>query len=211
MVTSAESARRRQAPLSLRHPRWLLGAAILAIAALGVLGTGVESRLTPTSLSVAGTPSAEGTDLLEEHFGDSAPFAVLLRGPAAAIERQGPALIRELREDPRVTTLSPWDGRALGRLRPAPDRALVLVDFHVGSAAAVDDAVKTDCIAKAADDKAKAALCPCAGAVTVQYWMSDPFMREQVEAYLKSPTPKGVTELLKYQGPQLYQICEAAK
>ena len=141
MVTSAESARRRQAPLSLRHPRWLLGAAILAIAALGVLGTGVESRLTPTSLSVAGTPSAEGTDLLEEHFGDSAPFAVLLRGPAAAIERQGPALIRELREDPRVTTLSPWDGRALGRLRPAPDRALVLVDFHVGSAAAVDDAV----------------------------------------------------------------------
>ncbi len=80
---------------------------------------------------------------------------------------------------------------------------------HAGLAA-VDDAVKADCITKAADDKAKAALCPCAGAVTVQYWMDDAFMRQQVEAYLKAPTPQGVSELLKYQGPELYQICQAA-
>ena len=78
---------------------------------------------------------------------------------------------------------------------------------HAGLAA-IDDAVKADCITKAGDDKAKAALCPCAGAVTVQYWMDDAFMREQVETYLKTPTPKGVSELLKYQGPELYQICQ---
>lgn len=76
---------------------------------------------------------------------------------------------------------------------------------------AVDDAVKADCVTKSGDDKAKAALCPCAGAVTIQYWMDDAFMRAQVETYLKSPSPKGVSELLKYQGPELYQLCAAAK
>ncbi|MES2472176.1 MAG: hypothetical protein V4601_04985 [Pseudomonadota bacterium] len=76
---------------------------------------------------------------------------------------------------------------------------------------AVEDGVKADCAAKAGDDKAKAAaLCSCAGAVTVQYWMDDAFMRQQVETYLKTPTPKGVSELLKYQGPELYQICQVA-
>jgi putative drug exporter of the RND superfamily len=132
---------RRDVNLGPRHPRFVLGAAIIAIAALGVLGLDVESRLTPTSLSVAGTHSAEGGGLLKNHFGESAPFAILLRGPAAAIERQGPALIRALRRDPEVTTLSPWDGRTLARMRPSPRRALVLVDFHTSTAEAVDDAV----------------------------------------------------------------------
>ncbi len=111
------------------------------IVALGVLGSGVESRLTPTSLSVPGTPAARGAALLQAHFGESAPFAVLLRGPAAAIERQGPALVRALRREPSVTTLSPWDGSSLARLRPGPRKALVLVDFHTGVAAAVRDVV----------------------------------------------------------------------
>jgi RND superfamily putative drug exporter len=107
------------------------------IAALGIVGTGVEGRLTPTSLSVPGTQSAAGAELLESRFGESAPFAVLLQGPAAALERQGPALIRVLRRDPRVTTLSPWDGSALARLRPSPRKVLIFVDFHVDETAAV--------------------------------------------------------------------------
>jgi hypothetical protein len=74
---------------------------------------------------------------------------------------------------------------------------------------AVDDAVKADCVTKAGDDKAKAALCPCAGAVTIQYWMDDAFMRTMVESYLKTPSPKGVSQLLQYQGPELYQLCAA--
>ena len=79
--------------------------------------------------------------MLREHFGDTAPFAILLRGPAAAIDRQGPALIRTLRRDPKVTTLSPWDRGAVGRLRPSPRRALILADFHVGVDEAVNDTV----------------------------------------------------------------------
>jgi RND superfamily putative drug exporter len=125
----------------LRHPRRVLAAAVVAIAALGLLGAGVESRLQPTSLSVPGSPSARGGGLLEAHFGDSAPFAILLRGPAPALDRQGPRLIRALRKGPEVTTLSAWDGAQLARLRPRPDRALVLVDFHTSSAEAVKTVV----------------------------------------------------------------------
>lgn len=132
---------RGRPPLSLRHPRRVLGAAAVLIATLGLLGTGVESRLTPTSLSVPGTPAARGGDLLEAHFGQSAPFAILLSGPPAAIERQGPRLIGVLREDPKVTTLSPWDGKSLARLRPAPNQALILADFHTSPAKAVGEVV----------------------------------------------------------------------
>ena len=128
-------------PFTLRYPRRVLGAAVIAIAALGMLGSGVEERLTPTSLGVPGTPSAQGGELLSEHFGESAPFAVLLQGPAAALDRQGPALIRSLRAEPAVTTLSPWDGAQLSRLRPGPRRALILVDFHTTTATAVEAAV----------------------------------------------------------------------
>ena len=73
---------------------------------------------------------------MRERFGDSAPFAVLLRGPAAALNLQGPALVRVLRARPGVTTLSPWDEGSLQRLRPSPRRALVLADFHVDAEAA---------------------------------------------------------------------------
>jgi len=118
----------------------LIVATVLLIA-LGILGSGVEDRLSPTSLNVPGTSSSRAAALLRRHFGDSAPFAILLRGPAPALDRQGPALIRELRSTPGVTTLSPWDGAALARLRPAPRKALVLADFHVSADSAVDHVV----------------------------------------------------------------------
>ena len=124
-----------------RRARAAVLAAALLIALFGILGWGVEDSLEPTSLSVPGTESARAESLLRSHFGDSAPFAILLRGPAAALDRQGPELVEALRRDPRVTTLSPWDKGGLARLRPAPRRALVLVDFHVGSGTAVRDTV----------------------------------------------------------------------
>ena len=79
--------------------------------------------------------------MLREHFGESAPFVILLRGPAEALDRQGPALVRALRRDPSVTTLSPWDRGAVQRLRPSPRRAIVIADFHVGIDEAVNETV----------------------------------------------------------------------
>jgi putative drug exporter of the RND superfamily len=126
-------------PLALRRPRALLAVAVAVIAVLGVIGQGVEGQLRPTSLSVPGTDSGRAGELVHRYFGDSAPFAILLQGPAGELDRQGPALIRKLRTDPAVTTLSPWDKGSVGNLRPSPRKALILVDFHVSA----DEAVKT--------------------------------------------------------------------
>jgi RND superfamily putative drug exporter len=126
-------------PLGLRKPRALLAAAVVAIVVLGAIGQGVEDELRPTSLSVPGTDSGRAGALLHQYFGDTAPFAILLQGPPRELDRQGPALIRELRTDPKVSTVSPWDKGSVGNLRPGPRKALILVDFHVSA----DEAVKT--------------------------------------------------------------------
>jgi putative drug exporter of the RND superfamily len=123
--------------LSLRRPRVTLGIALVAIALLGVVGIGVEDELSPTSLRVPGTESGRAGELLRNHFGDSAPFVILLRGPVGALDRQGAALVRALRREPEASTLSPWDRGHLARLRPSPRRALILADFHTSPVEAV--------------------------------------------------------------------------
>jgi len=108
---------------------------------LGILGAGVEGKLSPTSLEIPGTSSARANRMLRDHFGESAPFVILLRGPAKELDRQGPRLIRVLRRNPAVTTLSPWDVGAVQHLRPGPRRAIVIADFHVGIDEAVNETV----------------------------------------------------------------------
>jgi RND superfamily putative drug exporter len=125
----------------LRHPRRVLAVAALVFAGLGILGAGLGEKLSPSTLDIPGTSTSHATELLREHFGDSATFPILLRGPAAAIDRQGPELVRVLRRDPRVTTLSPWDRGSVARLRPGPRRALIIADFHVPVAEAVKESV----------------------------------------------------------------------
>ena len=125
-------------PLSLRRPKAVLAVALAIIVALGYIGRDVESKLNPTSLDVPGTDANVANKMLEEYFGDSAPFAILLQGPPEAIEEQGPKVVHALRQDPKVTTVSPWDKGKVGNLRPAPNKALILADFHV----TVNDAVR---------------------------------------------------------------------
>ena len=128
-------------PLSLRHPRAMLVVAFVAIVALAAFARNVEDKLRPTSLSIPGTESSRGNDLLRSHFGDTAPFAILLQGPPAEVDVQGPRLIRALRADPAVSTLSPWDKGSVERLRPGPRKALIIADFHVDAETAVKDTV----------------------------------------------------------------------
>jgi RND superfamily putative drug exporter len=127
--------------LTLRHPRAVLVVTLLALIVLGAIGTGVEGKLQPTTLRIPGTDSARSNELLRQHFGPSMPFAILLRGPAPAIDRQGPALVRALRREPKVTTLSPWDRGSVSQLRPSPRRALIIADFHDEIKEAVDKTV----------------------------------------------------------------------
>jgi RND superfamily putative drug exporter len=135
-------ARSSRPPLAIRRPRIVLAITGLVALLLGILGLGVEGRLQPTSLSIPGTESDRAAGLLQQHFGDSAPFAILLRGPSNQLDLQGPELIAVLRQDPKVTTVSPWDrGTGLTQLRPKPTQALILVDFHVPVDEAVSDTV----------------------------------------------------------------------
>jgi RND superfamily putative drug exporter len=133
------SSGRSRLPFSLRRPRTVLLVALALIVTLGWVGRDVEGKLNPTSLDVPGTDANRANKMLEKYFGDSAPFAILLQGPPKEIEEQGPALVHALRaSDPKVTTVSPWDKGKVGNLRPAPNKALVLADFHV----TVNDAVR---------------------------------------------------------------------
>jgi RND superfamily putative drug exporter len=132
------SAGKGRLPLSLRRPRTLLVCALLLIVTLGFVGRNVEDHLNPSSLDVPGTDANRANKILRQYFGDSAPFAILLQGPAADIEEQGPKLVHALRAtDPKVTTVSPWDKGKVGNLRPAPNKALILADFHVTNNEAV--------------------------------------------------------------------------
>src|SRR6188472_1215081 len=106
--------------LAHRRAAATLTATLVAVVLLGLIGLGVEDHLRPTSLAIEGTASARGEELAHQRFGDSSPFVVLLRGPAGAIERQGPRLAAILRRDPRVTVISPWDPARAARKLPAP-------------------------------------------------------------------------------------------
>jgi RND superfamily putative drug exporter len=129
--------------VSYHRPLAGLFGVLLACLVLGVLGLQVEEKLEPLSLEIPGTSASDGETLAASHFGESSPFVVLLRGPAAALERQGPALVADLRRDPTATVISPWDRGSVADLRPAPRRALVLVDFHVPLARAMRETVPT--------------------------------------------------------------------
>ncbi len=125
----------------MRRPWRTLAALAVPVVVLAVLGMGLDGRLSPSSLSIPGTEASRANAMLEEHFGPSAPFPILLQGPPAAIDRQGPRLVRALRAEPGVTTLSPWDRGDVARLRPSPRGALIVADFHVGIDAAVKHTV----------------------------------------------------------------------
>jgi RND superfamily putative drug exporter len=122
----------------VRRPRRTLAALAVPIVLLALLGLGLDGKLSPSSLNIPGTEASRADAMLEAHFGPSAPFPILLQGPPAALDRQGPRLVRALRAEPGVTTLSPWDRGDVARLRPGPRSALIVADFHTG----IDTAVK---------------------------------------------------------------------
>jgi RND superfamily putative drug exporter len=140
------SKQRSEGGVARNRSAVILVLTIGVVAVLGLIGLRVEDHLRPTSLEIGGTASARGEALAGEHFGDRSPIVVLLRGPAAAVELQGRRLVAALRRDPHLTVIAPWDPAAAARKLPAPSphaapgspsRALLLLDYRVGLAAAM--------------------------------------------------------------------------
>ncbi len=97
---------------------------------LALAGRGVEDKVQPTELLVPGTEADRWDKMRAGHFGEDA--AVLLRGPKAELDRQGPALARDLALRPGTRALSPWSaGVGARKLRPSPDQALITLDLQV--------------------------------------------------------------------------------
>ncbi|MBI5106007.1 MAG: MMPL family transporter [Solirubrobacterales bacterium] len=115
------------ARFSIRRPVVALVVWFTVAAGLAVVGLGVSDQLSPTIMTVAGTESSRATQLSEEEFGPGVLVPVLLQGPKAQVDLQGPALVSRLaaRKDTRV--MSAWDAGDTGKaLRPSPTSAMIV-------------------------------------------------------------------------------------
>ncbi|HWC26735.1 MAG TPA: MMPL family transporter [Solirubrobacteraceae bacterium] len=126
------SARRASTPalgrVALRHPWPVLSAWLAIVAVLGIVGLGIEGRLSPSALQVSDSESGRARALIGGSFGDSATVPVLLRGPRAAVKTQGKEIARRLARRPGVRVLSPWSASSRrSALRPSGERALLLL------------------------------------------------------------------------------------
>jgi len=132
MQPSSGRGRPRPAPaltrLALTRPRVVLTAWLAAVAVLGVVGLGIDSRLSASGLQVSNSESSRAHALIGGNFNDSATIPILLRGPRAAVKTQGQALATALAKRPGIRVLSPWTAASGGAaLRPSRDHALLLL------------------------------------------------------------------------------------
>ena len=107
--------------------------------ALAAIGLGVSHSLSPTIVVVPGSESARAEHLAESNFGPSVLVPVMLEGPEAQLDVQGPALVKALsaRRDTRV--LSAWDiGDTGASLRPDATHAMVVASVAQTETAMVD-------------------------------------------------------------------------
>src|ERR1019366_8323203 len=97
------------ARLSIRQPRTALAVWSLAAIVLTLIGFGVSSTLSPSITVVPGTQSSRAQQLASAQFGPSQLVPILLEGPRAALNREGPSLVRALAKRPHTRVLSAWD------------------------------------------------------------------------------------------------------
>ncbi len=128
--SSGERDRHAPAPtrLAIANPWAIVSVWLVVVAILGVVGLGIDGRLSASGLQVSNSESAQARALIGGNFGDSATVPVLLRGPRADVKKQGKALVHALSQRAGVRVLSPWSASS-GRsaLRPSSDRALLLL------------------------------------------------------------------------------------
>ena len=118
----------RLAKLSIRRPKSALAAWLIVGAALSVIGFGVSKSLSPSITVVKGTESARAEKLAGAKFGPSQLVPILLEGPKAQLDRQGPPLVAALTKRAHTRVLSAWDaGSASAGLRPKPTAAMIVV------------------------------------------------------------------------------------
>lgn len=92
---------------AIRRPRRAIALWLVIVAALGVLGTGVQDDLSTASVVVPGTNSDRAEQSAERSFGRRADVPVLLQGPAADVAAQQQRLATALRTPTRTVAVLP--------------------------------------------------------------------------------------------------------
>jgi putative drug exporter of the RND superfamily len=112
---------------AVAHAKPVIGVWLVAVMILGLLGTTVEGRLSPSDIRVAGTESQRWLDLRESHYG--VDVFVMLEGPRTQLDRQARRLVKRLRARRDVRVMSPFDGTdEAKRLRFGRTRLVLSVD-----------------------------------------------------------------------------------
>ncbi len=113
---------------AVRHPKAALAIAAIVTIALGLIGLGVDHSLSPSITTVPGTQSATAQSIATARFGPTQLVPILLEGPKAKLNVEGPALVRALVKRPHTRVLSAWDaGVASAGLRPSATAAMIVV------------------------------------------------------------------------------------
>ncbi len=112
-----------------RRPRLVIAVWIATVAILGLLGLGLDGKLSAEPLVIDHTETKRERDLVTREFGNENALFVLLRGPSGEIESQGRKLELRLDAMPRTVVVSPWgNGGGIEGLRPSPNELALLVN-----------------------------------------------------------------------------------
>jgi RND superfamily putative drug exporter len=127
------------ARVSTRRPFVAFAAWFTVAVILAAIGLGVSHSLSPTIVVVPGSETARAEQLAESNFGPSVLVPIMLEGPKAQLNTQGPKLVRALsaRRDTRV--LSAWDiGDTGAALRLDATHAMIVASVAQTEEAMVD-------------------------------------------------------------------------
>jgi putative drug exporter of the RND superfamily len=116
------------AKLSIKRPKSSIAIFLITGIALSLIGLGVSNSLSPTINVVPGTQSSRAQQLGNAQFGPTQLVPILLVGPKAQLNREGPPLVAALAKRPHTRVMSAWDaGSAAASLRPKPTAAMIIV------------------------------------------------------------------------------------
>jgi RND superfamily putative drug exporter len=119
---------------AVRRPRLVAVVWILLVALLATLGRNLDKQLTIHSLTISGTESARAHEIALQEFDSGEDIVLMLRGPGAAVDRQGRKLEKRLLSSPHTSVISPWGkGAGLDALRPRPGVAALVVRVEGGA------------------------------------------------------------------------------
>jgi RND superfamily putative drug exporter len=133
---------KRVADLTTRRPLWVLLVWMTLMGPLALIGNGLDDKVSTRPIYVEGSDAERAHQIAVREFGGEDTMVLMLRGPRAAVDRQGRALVGHLEGIPQTLAISPWSSSgSINGLRPSPRVAAILVTIGEVSDGSTSDAV----------------------------------------------------------------------